>query len=98
MVNHYHVTGVVWKYDGYAAWYFLGIDKDTTRDIKAKVSQKKAFGSVKCIVTVGATTWRTSLFPDKQSETYLLPIKKIVRTREGVENGDRVECTIEILI
>ena len=40
--------------------------------------------------TLGGSTWFTSIFPDKASGAYVLPVKKAVRRKEGVEAGDRV--------
>jgi hypothetical protein len=48
-------------------------------------------------VTVGSTTWRTSLFPDTKRATYLLPVKKAVRTAEGLADGTRVDAELDVL-
>ena len=54
------------------------------------------FGSVRVAVTVGTSTWRTSVFPGGDGR-YDLPVKKAVRRREGVEAGDRVRVRLEVL-
>ena len=55
----------------------------------------RGFGSVRVEVTIGATTWRTSIFPGGQR--YALPLKKAVRAAEGIEPGDDVEVRIDTL-
>ena len=56
---------------------------------------RPAFGSVRVIVSIGKTSWRTSLFPDKRAQAYLLPLKAEVRTRERIADGDIVDIKIE---
>jgi len=36
---------------------------------------------------VGASTWRTSVFPSAEERTFVLPVKKAVRTAEGLAEG-----------
>ena len=55
------------------------------------------FGAVRVRVTVGATTWSTSVFPDSKQGSYVLPVKKAVRVAEGLDDGDDVEVTLEVL-
>ena len=79
------------------AWHFLYIDKRQSETIREKHSQKKAgFGSIRVTVTVGKSKWKTSIFPDKQSGTYLLPLKKQIRQAEGIDADDVVNFTLEI--
>ena len=40
---------------------------------------RRGFGSVRVSATTGVTTWKTSIFPDGKTGTYLLPVKKAVR-------------------
>ena len=47
------------------------------------------FGSIKVLVTIGNTTWNTSLFPDSKRKTFILPVKKEVRRAENLAEGDR---------
>ena len=45
-------------------------------------------------VTVGATTWQTSVFPDAGLDTYVLPVKRAVRHAEDLFDGDPVTVTL----
>jgi hypothetical protein len=36
---------------------------------------------------VGETSWKTSIFPDRGSGGFLLPLKAYVRRREKIEAG-----------
>ena len=57
---------------------------------------KVGFGSVPVIVMIGKTRWKTSIFPDKRSGTYLLPIKAEVRKKENIMSEDIVSVTVQI--
>ena len=41
-------------------------------------------------VTIGDTSWNTSVFPHKESGGWLLPVKAAVRKAEGLAEGDAV--------
>ena len=91
-------TAEVWEHDGPAAWFFLGLPEAITDDIDARFGHRAAgFGSIRVEVTIGATTWRTSLFPDSTRGTYVLPVKKPVRKAEAIDAGTRVRVTLDVL-
>jgi hypothetical protein len=45
---------------------------------------------------IGATRWQTSIFPDKASSSFLLPLKVEVRKKEQVGEGDVVSIHLEL--
>lgn len=80
-----------------AGWHFVYIDKKSSKEIKEKyVTLKKGWGSIPVTVTLGKTTWNTSIFPDKKSETYLLPLKAEVRKKENIVARKKVLFSIVI--
>ena len=95
----YTLSAKVWLYPSdMAAWHFVTLDKKVGSEIKELFGKHaKGFGSLPVEVTVGKTTWRTSIFPDKISQSYLLPIKAAVRKREGIEVEESVKFTINLL-
>ena len=97
MVKTYKVRSRVVRYPGMDAWYFAYVDKKQSAVIKEKHAKvKRGFGSVKVKVTLGKTKWSTSIFPDKQSGCYLLPLKAQVRRAEGVDDGDTINFILDI--
>ena len=91
-------TAELWEHDGSAAWHFLSLPEDDADDIEARHGGDAAgFGSIKVEVTVGATTWRTSIFPDTKRGTYVLPVKKAVRQAEHLAAGDTVDVTLRVV-
>lgn len=59
---------------------------------------RRGFGSVRVEVTVGPTTWCTSIFPSKESGSYVLPVKKAVRAAAEAEEGDDVDVELVLLL
>jgi hypothetical protein len=47
-------------------------------------------------VRIGTTSWRTSIFPHRESGGYILPIKADVRKRENIGAGDEVALSLTI--
>jgi hypothetical protein len=94
----YKVRSQVWLYPGStAAWHFVNVDKKQSGELKEKYTKaKRGFGSIPVTATIGKTSWKTSIFPDKQSGTYLLPLKAQVRRAEAIASGDTITFTLEI--
>ena len=85
--------------DGPAAWHFVSLPEEVSDEIEHRYGSSAAgFGSVRVEVTIGATTWRTSLFPDSKRATYVLPVKKQVRRAERIDAGSIVDVGVRVLI
>lgn len=80
-----------------SGWCFVGVPKKESEKIKNGYKNKKGFGSVPVNVTIGKTKWKTSIFPDKRSGTYLLPLKSEVRKKESIFVDDIVSLILEII-
>lgn len=93
----YTFSSKVWLYPGKAAWHFISVPKEETADIHYHFEHVKlGWGSLKVTVTIGKTTWETSIFPDKKTQTFLLPLKKEVRAAEVLEAGDTPTVMLNI--
>lgn len=93
-------TAKIWLYPGGSAnWHFITLDKPSAAIIKKSQEgeSRKGWGSVKVTATIGSTCWQTSVFPDKQSGSYLLPIKAAVRKKEKVGQGYAVDIVLTLL-
>jgi hypothetical protein len=95
-VTGYQFSAPLWLYPGEGSWYFVTVPEDISDEITDLTEgRRKGFGSVRVTVTVGASTWQTSVFPTK-SGTYMLPIKKPIRTAENLLEGTPVDTQLEI--
>ena len=88
-------AGEAWVAPGDAAWHFVTVPEEPSEEILLASGPRIAFGSVKVEVTVGASTWSTSVFPESKG-TYVLPLKRTVRDAEGILAGDVVEVTLKL--
>ena len=88
----------LWHYPGEGGWYFVSLPSGISADISdITAGTRRGFGSVRVAVTVGTTSWRTSIFPDSKTGTYLLPVKKAVRAAERLEPGDSIRARVEVV-
>ena len=90
----------VWIYPGMkGAWHFLSVPKKKSAQIK-KVFGALAggWGSLPVDVAIGKTSWKTSIFPDKKSASYILPLKSAVRKKENIKEGNITNCVIKIRV
>lgn len=81
-----------------AAWHFIGVPQKESEDIKRFSGVAKGWGSLPVSVTIGKTRWETSIFPDKKSGTYLLPLKAEVRKKESLFHGDEVSFVLRLRV
>ena len=93
-------SGPVWQWragDAPGGWFFLTVEGHAAAEVRyAALGRTGGFGSVKVTARIGATEWRTSLFPHRESGGFLLPLKAEVRRREGIEPGQVVSVTLKI--
>ena len=93
----YEFIAPLWKWDGNAAWHFLTLPFDVTDEIdEITTGRQGGFGSVPVKVTIGGTTWSTSVFPDKKRESFILPVKAPVRKAEGLAVGTPANVRLEL--
>lgn len=98
MPKQYTFTSKIVVYPGMGGWRFLGLPKKEASAIKEKFGKNaKGWGSLPVSITVGKTTWQTSIFPDKKSGTYILPLKAQVRKKEEIFDDDTVTFILKLI-
>jgi hypothetical protein len=95
----YTVRAKVWLYPGMAGWHFVTLPKRQAEKIKAQHwgVRRRGWGAIRVGVSVGNTSWQTSIFPDKTSGSYVLPTKAAVRKIEGIAANDTIRFVLEVL-
>ena len=77
-------------------WTFVSLPVEASDEIRDLTEgARRGFGSVRVRVSVGTSTWQTSIFPG--GDAFVLPIKRAVRQAEKLEAGDRAAVTLELL-
>jgi hypothetical protein len=98
--HRFEFAAVLWVWDARKTetWTFVSLPEAQADEILDLVgSRARGFGSVRVEVTLGGSVWRTSLFPDSTAGTYVLPVKRAVRTAEGLEPGVTARVRVELL-
>jgi hypothetical protein len=87
----------LWVTEGEAGWHFITLPVDLAEEVRDHSEGRTAgFGSVPVKVTIGATSWSTSIFPDKRRNSFVLPVKKAIRKAEQLDVGDVAD--VQLLI
>lgn len=91
-------TGELWKYGGESSWWFIRLPIEDAEDLdRLCAHRKRNYGSIAVMATIGETSWQTSVFRDTKSNSYLLPIKANVRSKEKLfeRNAYQVSVSVE---
>ncbi|MFZ2149572.1 MAG: DUF1905 domain-containing protein [Minisyncoccia bacterium] len=94
---------IVWK-EGYrdgedkGAWRFARVPENISVKIKEMQAGRlrRGWGAVYAKAKIGKSEWTTSVFPDRHSATYILPLKKEIRFQENLYDGTDIKVFIEI--
>ena len=95
----YQFTGelFVWS-GGQANWYFIRMPVKQSKELREQMDGlTNGFGSIRVEVTIEESTWRTSVFPESSTGSYLLPVKKQIRKAAEIEEGDDVEVALTVI-
>ncbi|MDQ1306778.1 MAG: hypothetical protein QG671_2610 [Actinomycetota bacterium] len=92
----YVFTAELWIWDARKtdSWTFATVPLEHSDDLRDRIGPRGGFGSIPVEVAIGGTTWRTSVFPDKESGCFVLPLKAAVRKEEAISAGDAVEISL----
>ena len=88
-------SGEIWYWRGPSPYHFVTVPAKECSDLKAISAQVTyGWGMIPVIARIGATEWKTSLFP--KDGRYLVPLKDSVRNAEHLGEGDTVTVRLEV--
>ncbi len=90
----FEFTGPVVEWRGPAPYYFVDVPEDESDDIREAARTVVYWGQVPVRCRIGETEFTTAMYP--RDGRYLLPLKDVVRTAEGIGLGDVVEVALSI--
>jgi hypothetical protein len=97
LTKTYNIDAKVWLYPGMVSWHFVTLPEEIATDIDDLFAlMKRGWGSIPVQVTIGKTNWKTSIFPDKKTVSYLLPLKAEVRKKENIKASDMISFSLEV--
>lgn len=57
-------------------------------------NEEEGWGRLKAVAQIGDTSWKTAIWFDTKQQTYLLPVKKEIREKNKIENGQTVSVSL----
>jgi hypothetical protein len=88
----------IWDARRDETWTFVSLPAEASEEIRDLAGGlRRGFGSLRVRVTLGGSTWTTSIFPDSARKCYVLPIKRAVRKAEAIEAGDTATLSVELI-
>jgi Domain of unknown function (DUF1905) len=87
-------TSKLWMYNGKGTWHFVTLPKDFADEIRFFNPDAKGFTPIKVKATIGNTSWKTAIFPDSKSGSFVLVVKADIRKIEKLAVGDTVTATV----
>ena len=95
-MRSYNETAKIWQHASVGGWHFVAISEAHSHELRETYRKHlRGFRQIPVEVTLGNTTWHTSLFPDKRGP-YVLALKARVREKEGVRAGDTVTFSFTV--
>lgn len=95
----FEFTADLWEYSGKGSWHFLTVPNEISADIKAFTKHTaRGFRTVRVKAVIGDSEWQTSLFPDKKSGCYFLPVKAAIRKIENIKDGSSVTAQLSVAV
>lgn len=93
--QHHSFEAELWLYPGdKAAWHFITVPEDISHSLRFFAGTTNGFGSIRVRVRIGESRWETSVFPDKKSGCFFLPVKAAIRKAERITTGDKVSVEL----
>ena len=90
----YKFSNKLWK-DKLSSWYFVSLPKDVSKEIRDNLQwQEEGWGRMKATATIKSLDWSTSIWFDTTTESYILPVKKEIRKKLSLIEGDLLEVDI----
>jgi hypothetical protein len=88
-------SGEIYFWRGPAPHHFITVpDEECSALEAASAFVTYGWGMIPVAAQIGATEWRTSLFP--KDGQYIVPVKASVRNAEGLELGDTVTVRLTV--
>ena len=90
-------SGEVWFWRGPSPYHFVTVPEDESAELEeAAALVTYGWGMIPVAARIGSTEWTTSLFP--KNGGYVVPLKDLVRSAEGIDVGDTVTVRLAVRV
>lgn len=94
----YEFQAEMWQYQTpKGGWYFVSLPIEISHEIRTNLKwQEEGWGRLKAVAIIGTTSWKTAIWFDTKLNTYLLPIKAEIRSKNQLKLGGKLEILIHV--
>jgi uncharacterized protein DUF1905 len=90
-------SGEVWFWRGPSPYHFVTVPDDESAELQETAALVTyGWGMIPVEARIGSTRWTTSLFP--KNGGYVVPLKDLVRSAEGIDVGDTVTVRLAVAV
>ena len=97
MKPSFEFSSALTEWDAKPNVFLLPVPPDVGASVRDVPTPPRGFGAVAVVVTIGGSRWSTSIFPSSSHDGFSLPVKAAVRLAEGIELGDTITATIQLV-
>lgn len=78
-------------------WTFVSLPREIAIEIRDNFKRlEEGWGRMKVIARIGNSEWQTAIWFDTKQDTYLLPLKALIRKKENIIYEEDIRVTILI--
>lgn len=77
------------RFDGPSGWHGVFLPAEAAAEARF-FGRANALGAIAVQARIGESRVKTSLFPDKRRDSFLLPLKADLRRREAIAAGSQI--------
>ncbi len=91
----FQVRAKIWTHK--SRWFLITVPDRAGKTIKHRFGHtEKGWGSIPVEVNTRSFAWKTSIFYDKRSGSYIMLIKKVAREKNKVKKGSTLSFELRI--
>ncbi|MCU0327994.1 MAG: DUF1905 domain-containing protein [Chitinophagales bacterium] len=91
----YEFSAEVFIHTATGGWFLVKLPREDALSIRSICKQdEQGWGRLKVTAYIKSTSWKTSIWFDTKSQTYLLPIKAGIRKIESIEVNQIIDLKI----
>ncbi len=93
----YEFKAILWQHTGAGGWHFISLPETTSTEIRTLLkSSEEGWGRLKATAKIGNAKWETAIWFDTKKNTYLLPIKATIRSKENLLLGAEIAVIVSV--
>lgn len=91
----YEFKAKPWQYAGKGGWFFISFPSNLAKEIRDNLKwQEQGWGRMKATAKIGSSEWETAIWFDTKMNTYLLPLKAMIRKKENIVVDKEINTTV----